>query len=121
MDDSHDWFADVAESFVRYLAARDGLEVFGAGKWVEDAACYDRAKNRWYRFEVRSTDRARNPIKKGQKKLQHADILVEVKLTEGSRLSTRFKILRAGRLFTKAEALQDPSKGHLLAWLRTWT
>jgi len=29
---SHDWLGDAAENYVRYCFAREGYEVFGAGK-----------------------------------------------------------------------------------------
>ena len=59
-DDRHDWFGDLAETYVCYLAAREGLEVFGAGKWTADVAIHDKDTRQLFRVEVRATDPAGN-------------------------------------------------------------
>ena len=63
--DQHDWFGDLAEAYVGYIAVRDGLAVFGAGKWTADLAIHDPKAKRLFRVEVRATDRpGKNPRKK---------------------------------------------------------
>jgi len=55
MTDCHDWFAEVAESYVSYLVARAGYEVFGQSEWGADLAIRDSASGLWARCEVRSS------------------------------------------------------------------
>jgi len=55
-DDSHDWLGDAVESYVRYCFARDGFEVFGAGKWAADLIVRNTGldEEKWWRVEVKS-------------------------------------------------------------------
>lgn len=53
----HDWLGDAAESYVAYYFASPGFEVFGAGKWAADVVVRDLKIDRWWRVEVKSTDK----------------------------------------------------------------
>lgn len=82
-NDSHDWLGDAAENYVRYCFAREGFEVFGAGKWSTDCAVHDKETDKWYRVEVKSTDRPKRPLRPGRANLAgHADLLAEVVFTD---------------------------------------
>jgi|GEM_PF-3507921 len=95
-NDSHDWFGDCAESYVAYLFAKAGFEVFGAGKWTADLAVHDR-NNKWLRIEVRSADRNKKPAKKPARKLKdRAEFLAEVRLIEFGRVQFEISRLRDG-------------------------
>ncbi|MFA5115715.1 MAG: hypothetical protein WC486_00335 [Candidatus Omnitrophota bacterium] len=54
-NESHDWFADAAESFVRYYFARSGFIVFGSSKWGADCIIQDE-NGRKLAIEVKSQD-----------------------------------------------------------------
>jgi len=116
-NDSHDWLGDAGESLVRYIAARDGLHVYGGGKWTADAAVHDPETKRWWRIEVRTTDRARRPTPKSSAKLAaHADILVEVRFKEDLSVELLFVKLESGR--RTGARLGHPKPGEFTKWLR---
>ena len=69
MTDCHDWFAEVAETLVRYVVAKAGFEVFGQSEWGADLAIQERSLRRWIRCEVRSSDCSTNPQQKSAAKL----------------------------------------------------
>lgn len=83
-NDSHDWLGDAAEDYVRYCFARENFEVFGGGKWSTDCAVRDRETAKWYRVEVKSTDRPKRPIRPRIKHLLgRVDLLAEVVFGDG--------------------------------------
>ena len=117
--DSHDWLGDAAEGLVCYLAARDGFEVFGAGKWAADAAIRHPTTRRWCRVEVRSTDRPRRPRKKDVAKLAKvADVLAEVRFSKDLQATVAFTYLSKGRPHRAWAPLCNPTRGELADWLR---
>jgi hypothetical protein len=82
-NESHDWLGEAAENYVRYLFAREGFQVFAGSKWGADLAVHELNKaDRWWRIEVRSTDKdgksAPNPKPK-KKLLKIADFVVNIK------------------------------------------
>lgn len=88
-DDRHDWLGDAAESYVAYcFASAQGFEVFGAGKWTADIVVHDTKDDRWWRIEVKSTDKEK-PGKKYERKdlakklAKKADILTQVSFKKG--------------------------------------
>lgn len=84
-NDSHDWLEDAAEDYVRYYFAREGFEVFGAGKWSTDCAVHDKDTDKCYRIEAKSTDRPKRPIRPGRANLAgHANLLAEVIFSDDS-------------------------------------
>lgn len=78
--EAHDWLGEAAESYIAYQMAHAGFEVFGSSKWGADLAVHDAKSGRWWRVEVRSTDRDKRPGKKSKEKLRKAELLVEVNL-----------------------------------------
>ena len=119
-NDSHDWFGDVAENLVRYVAARDGLEVYAAGKWHADVAVRRPASvgvAEWFRLEVRATDRPRRPTPKGVAKLTgKAEVVVEVTMPRPFEFRVVFFKLLNGRKL-KGQRLENPGPGVLAGWL----
>ncbi len=101
------WFGDAAESYVAYCFAREGLEVFGAGKWAADLAVCDKTKKgkdkKCLKIEVKSTVRKggwRSPIWRydNLKKLSNkADILATVCLNHESN-SLKLELVSLGHL-----------------------
>lgn len=85
MNESHDWLGEAAENYVRYLFACEGFQVFAGSKWGADLAIHRPGNTkRWWRIEVRSTDRNKRPLKKRKERLkQIADFVVEVNLKAG--------------------------------------
>lgn len=79
-NESHDLLGEAAESYVRYIFATEGFEVYGDSKWGADCAALDRDKCRWYRIEIRSTDKIKGrPRKKPARKLKgKIDLIAEV-------------------------------------------
>lgn len=86
MPECHDWFAEVAEAFVRYLVANAGIEVFGQSEWGADLAIRDQETNQWARCEVRSSDCNDEPKKKSAIK---AELLANVTLNAVAGQDTR--------------------------------
>lgn len=84
-DERHDWLGDAAESYVRYLFACEGFHVYGASKWHADIAAYDPKRKKWWRVEVKSTDRSAGKVfKKPLTNLfKKADIVVLVRFSHG--------------------------------------
>lgn len=118
--DRHDWFGELAERYVGYLAAReDGLEVFAAGKWTADVAILDRATKRVFRVEVRSTDRpGKKPKKKPASRLAHvAEVVAEVTLSEPPRLNVKFWHLDDQGRKLPDSRIVNPSEGDMRPWL----
>ncbi len=112
-NDSHDWFGDCAESYVAYLFAKAGLEVFATGKWTADLAVHDR-NDHWRRIEVKSTDRNRPPRNVHRLRNKKAEFLAEVRLVENDRIQLEMYQLQNGKRLVKtcrrinsAEELKD--------------
>lgn len=119
-NDRHDWFGDLAEDYVAYLAAREpALEVFGPGKWTADVAVHDRRTRRFFRIEVRATDHPskRPSPKKTSKLAKIAEILAEVTMPETSRLQVSFWKLDSRGHKLPQSRLTDPNVGQLRPWL----
>ena len=117
-NDQHDWFGSLAENYVGYLAAREGLEVFGAGKWTADVAIHDKDSRRLFRVEVRATDRPRKPKAKSASKLAcMAEVIAEVTMPDESRLRATFWKLDSRGHKDPLTRLIDPSSGQLRRWL----
>jgi hypothetical protein len=117
-DDRHDWFGDLAESYVSYLAAREGLEVFGAGKWTADVAIHERDSRQLFRVEVRATDRSRRPNPKPAYKLARtAEVIAEVTMPSESRLQASFWKLDSRGHKVARTRLDNPAPGQLRTWL----
>ena len=79
-NESHDQLGESAESYIRYVFAREGFEVYGDSKWGADCAVLDSDTGRWYRIEIRSTDRLTGwPVKKQARRLKgKAELVTEV-------------------------------------------
>lgn len=100
-NDSHDWLGDAAENYVRYCFAREGFEVFGAGKWATDCAVHDKQTDKWYRVEVKSTDRPKRPIRPSVSNLSgRVDLLAEVIFSDDSEHHSTTMTLRLVRIDT---------------------
>lgn len=84
-DDRHDWFGDVAESFVCYRFAKAGFEVFGASKWGADCVIRHPFNDKYYRVEVKGADNKKRPAAKYSKIKDKAELLARVSL-EGEKL-----------------------------------
>lgn len=84
MDARHDWLGDAAESYVAYCFASQGLEVFGAGKWTADLVVRDPKLDKWWRIEVKSTDRETRRRYKFKLLAKKADIFAQVLFHRGS-------------------------------------
>lgn len=81
MTSRHDFFGDVAETFVKYSFACEGFEVFGSGHWAADVVIRNKDNDDWFRVEVKSTDRQRQPSHKSYEELsKNAELLAEVTL-----------------------------------------
>ena len=114
---AHDWFAEAAESYVRYVFSKAGYEVFGESKWGADIAIRRKRPETWLRVEVRSTEvTGKTAAKKSRAKLrQFAELLVEVdRPTSAFLFRTRYFVLRKG---IKKARLDDPSPAQLKAWI----
>lgn len=82
--ESHDWFAEASEAFVRYCFAKAGYLVFGSSKWGADCVIQDEKSGKMLTVEVKSTDadesanesakRFKNMLKKKLKKMQNCKI-----------------------------------------------
>ncbi len=118
MDDCHDWFAEVAETWVRYLVARAGFEVFGQSEWGADLAVRDRIRDLWLRAEVRSTDSRTKPSGKGMTALQGLQVVVDVALRESASLHTVFVRLEADGRRSSTDRIENPTAHDLAIWLR---
>ena len=97
-NESHDWLGEAAENYVRYLFAREGFQVFAGSKWGADCSIhYPGNTKKWWRIEVRSTDRDGRgaPRPKSKTKLNKiADFVVNVKLMKNNK-SPELPFLRA--------------------------
>jgi hypothetical protein len=81
MTAAHDYFAECAENYIAYIFAHAGFEVYGSGKWAADVVARDKNTGKYYRIEVRSTDRDHSPKKKGASGLAgKAELYAEVRL-----------------------------------------
>jgi hypothetical protein len=124
MTDRHDWFAETAEAFIRYLIASAGFEVFGQSEWGADLAFRDRLTNRWVRCEVRSTDCGSDAKQKRVAQLAEiAELEAQVCLHAANVLLVRFYVLQEGmRLVITAGScpvMHEYKSPELLAtWLR---
>jgi hypothetical protein len=77
MTDCHDWFAELAEAFVRYVVSHAGFEVFGQSEWGADLAIHDRS-GRWSRCEVRSSSIAAKSSEVKQKATEKLTSMAEI-------------------------------------------
>ncbi len=125
MTDCHDWFAEVAETYVRYIVAKAGFEVFGQSEWGADLAIRDSETKTWVRCEVRSSDCNTEPGRKASKKLADcAELTGAVTLENEMTLQVIFhKLNKAGRriqLQSGGPALHHRYRnaGDLREWLR---
>lgn len=58
INQQHDWLSKVGENYVAYLFSRDDdFEVFGSGAWDADCAVRDKKTNRWFRIEVKTSNK----------------------------------------------------------------
>jgi hypothetical protein len=121
MSDRHDWFAEVAESFVRYLFALHGFEVFGQSEWGADLAVRDRESGDWLRCEVRSSDTGRKPSRKKPKKLEgRAELLAQVTANPDAMYTLRVSIKRLnanGTVDTSVVPWSSDVKMSLRRWI----
>lgn len=94
-NESHDWLGEAAESYVRYLFAREGFQVFAGSKWGADLAVHEMKRpDKWWRIEVRSTDGRGRPHPKPKEKLMKiADFVVNVKFNLNSAVKEQPSLL----------------------------
>lgn len=85
-NESHDWLGEAAENYVRYVLAHEGFIVFAGSKWGADCAVYHPSNpNKWWRIEVRSTNKNKRPLVKSKEKIKKiADLVVEVRFLPNS-------------------------------------
>lgn len=109
--ESHDWLGDAAESYVRYLFAREGFHVYGASKWHGDIVAYDSMYKNWWKVEVKSTDRSSKAVYRGSmKKLwqkKEPDFLVLVRFSQDKKIEVEFKSKSASRKYNKEGDIRD--------------
>ena len=122
-NESHDWLGDAAENYVRYCFAREGFEVFGSGKWSTDMAVRDRMTNKWYRVEVKSTDRPHGrPVRPSVANLLgRVDLLVEVvflRMSESVCTSLQMKIVAIGKDGKRGVAAVVAKQGDLREFMK---
>jgi hypothetical protein len=124
MTDCHDWFAEVAETYARYLVAKAGFEVFGQSEWGADLAIRDSATKLWARCEVRSSDCNDEPKRKKSGKLAaSAELCANVTLVQNGLRVVFYKLNEKGHRIQTASG--GPAVSHaydshtaLKEWLR---
>ena len=120
--DAHDWLGDAAEALVRCLLARDGLDVYGAGKWLPDVVVVEPRSRKAFLVEVRSTFLHKPPARKATRKLKKAQVLAIVRFALGGAdpytATVEFKKLKNGRIEHGVETKKNPKPRALLTWLR---
>ena len=125
--DCHDWFAEVAESYVRYIFSRAGFEVFGQSEWGADLAVRDPITKMWARCEVRSSDCKEEPRRKRSERMRLiAELSASVTLAkDGKTLRTQvYKLNKSGNRVQPTLGAQPisiiyESPSLLQAWLRS--
>lgn len=84
-NEAHDWLGDAAENYVRYVLSKEGFIVFAGSKWGADCAAHHKDDlKRWWRIEVRSTDKKNGlPLLKPKEKLKKiATVVADVKFNK---------------------------------------
>jgi hypothetical protein len=112
---------DAAEALVRCLLARDGLDVYGAGKWLPDVAVVDSRSRMAFLVEVRSTFLDKPPARKATRKLSKAQVLAIVRFELGEdpyTATVEFKKLQDGRIVRGVRTTRNPKPKGLVTWLR---